>query len=172
MLQALLATAFAVLASLIWAHAGGLKVARPSEYSMIAEGYLGRPVAPVLLRLLGAIELLLAVFILLPSSRAWAAVVSASLLLCYAGVMWRQIDTLQVAMRCGCGGFASNTRVSSELVVRNLCLVLVMIYLGFPVATGHHQVVAVGVIMGAGLYICYLAVDQLIANSQQLRGLA
>ena len=172
MLQALLSTGFAVLSSLILAHGGSLKVARPGEYSAIAEGYIGRPVAPSLLRLLGCSELSLAVCLLLPASRVWAGYTSALLFVGYALAMWRQINAHQMAMRCGCGGFGADTRVSWELVARNLGLVLAMVYLSQPSAVELDRIFATGATLGIGLYVCYLAIDQLIANSQRMRGLA
>lgn len=170
-LQALLSTGFAILVSLIWSHAGCLKLTRAEEYAGIAEGYLGRRLPTVLLRLLGATELLLAVVILMPSSRWWAASVSALVLSVYALVMWRQINRQHIAMRCGCGGFGTDTRVSTALVARNMVLVMAMIYLMLPVNIAVDRVFLTGAAMGMVLYVCYLAIDQLIANGQRMRGL-
>lgn len=172
MLQTLLSTGFAVLASLIWVHAGGLKLARTGDYSAIAEGYMGWPVAPSLLRLLGCAEIVLAIGLLLPASRIWAAYGSAALFLGYALLMGRQISAQHMAMRCGCGGFGADTRVSWELVGRNLGLVFTMLYLTVPAVVALDWVLVTGVVFGVGLYVCYLALDQLIANSQRIRGLA
>lgn len=172
MLQTLLSTGFAVVMSLVWAHAGGLKLARPGDYNAIAEGYMGWPVAPSLLRLLGCAELVLAIGLLLPVSRIWAAYSSAALLLGYALLMGRQLKGQHLAMRCGCGGFGAETRVSWELVARNLVLVLTMLYLTLPGVVEFTWVFVTGVVFGVGLYVCYLALDQLIANSQRMRGLA
>ena len=73
-------------------------------------------------RCLAAIEVAVAVLVAFPGSRVPGLLVSCAVLAGYAGVMAYQLRWGDANLRCGCSGPASDTRIGSELVWRNLLL--------------------------------------------------
>jgi len=168
------ATAIAVFAFALFAQAGLAKVRQPEAYRQPLSEYLGGVVlgawAP---RVIGGLELLAAVAVVLPATRASGGVLCGALLLLYAVAMARLVLRGRVDVRCGCSGPAAETRIAPELIARNLvaalpCASLVLVA-NAPVTT---PALLTGTALGVVLVLAYLSGDQVIANRQRLQGWA
>lgn len=155
----------------LFASAGLHKLRAPRAYAGLLSRYLpGLPaVAPVAL-CLGALEVVVAVALLLPASRAVATLAAVCLLLAYAGGMVLQLLRGEGDMRCGCGGADSALLISPSLVLRNLiCAGLGAAAFLDPVRVdGGWPGVVMALCIAIFLVLANLSAEQLIGNSQQL----
>ena len=175
MLIATLNVAVVMFGLFLFGQAGLSKLARPLVYQTVMQGYLksylNRPVSVWMVRAVGVIELDAGVALLFPQTSAMAMAVCAGLLLMYAWLMWRQLAAGQTHLRCGCGGADSDTKVSRELVVRNVLVALPFALLAFDTSGGVAlPEIGVGLGLAAILIFSYQAVDGLIANRQRWQG--
>ena len=93
------------------------------------------------------------------------------MLLAYALVMWRQTRLGRRDLRCGCSGPAAETRVSSELVVRNVVVAVPVLSLALAAPLQASWALALmGMAWGLVLLLLYVATDQIIANRQRMAG--
>jgi len=171
-LVALLSVAVLLLVAGVFLQAGLSKFRSPEVYREITEGYLGRALSRNLVRAAGIAECGIAVALLLPWTRSVAALCAAAALVLYAGMIARAIASGRRTLRCGCGGVDSDTRVAPELVVRNLVLAAALLgvaILSLPQDVGVSA--WPGAALGFLLFVCYQAIDELIANHQKLGGL-
>lgn len=172
MLTALFVIALSYLACVIYLQAGYGKLSEPERYSDVIAGYVRRRVSRGLIRCLGFIEVLIAVALIVPVTRAMGALFAASVFAVYAVLMARRLREGGSSMRCGCGGAGSETRISFEIVLRNVTLVLTMLWVASAATSASSPLAIEGtsVAFGVLLCLCYLAADQLIVNRQKIRG--
>jgi hypothetical protein len=165
--------AYGISGFLAWlmALAAWHKLAQPVVYRGIMAGYVGGAAIPApLVRLIAAVEALIALLLVLPATRAPALWMAAGLLLAYAGLMTVQLLQGRSDLRCGCAGPDAATTVSPALVARNLlCAALAVAAL--PVASttpgGLHALAAALPVAGF-LALTYLCCEQLISNAQRM----
>jgi hypothetical protein len=167
---------FSISLFLFWlfAMAGVRKFTSLPYFSGLLTAYLGDRVtaslAKILTLVIATTEAGVALLILFPVSRIGGAVGVITLLLLYAGLMAWQIGRGRSALKCGCAGPGSDTRISMELVYRNLiCIALACIPL---VAPGGLQASMVewlaSVAITLFMIITYLCCEQLVTNRQHL----
>ena len=134
--------------------------------TLLPPAALKRVAAPVL----AAMELSVAVLLLVPASRTIALLMAIALLSMYATAMLVQLILGRRQLNCGCAGPASNTRISGVLVVRNIVLVLLAVA---ALSTGTSVSVSGLTVLVTGcatvfIILLYLCAEQLIGNHQQL----
>lgn len=174
MLQSVLGVSVAVFGLVLFVAAGFSKLARPLLYQPIMHSYLGRPVSVWLVRLVGVVELVAGIALLLPATSTAAMWVCGVLLWCYAAMMTRQLIAGHRDMRCGCGGPASEIRVSNELVGRNIAVAMpfftIAVSASVPPPESSLIEMGLGLALAVVLVISYHSVDHLIANRQLWQG--
>lgn len=145
---------------------------RPYYRELIA-GYglrneaLIRAAVPVL----GAVECLLGLLILHPSTRTPCALGAGALLLGYALLMAYALFQGKHDLNCGCGGPASEVKVSPWLIARNTALVTPATLALLPGAGvwSLQGVVAVpAALLGILIYLCF---EQWLGNQHKLESL-
>jgi hypothetical protein len=162
-LHIILATALAMLL----ANAGVHKLRNRVRFTAQLGAYRLLPTALVapIARLLGPLELALAVALLAPATRAAAGFASTLLLLGYALAMGINLARGRADIDCGCGDVPQP--LSSGLLIRNGVLAVAALILALP--AGSRPLVWADLALGLPalltLAICYLTVDQLLANA-------
>ena len=171
MFKAVFIAGITVFTAVIFGQAGFSKLRNPRDYRDIMATYLNCPIAPWMVLSVGAFELVLGLAVMIPATRVWAALGCGALLLAYALFMWRQTRLGRRDLRCGCSGPAAETRVSSELVVRNVVVAVPVLSLALAAPLQASWALAVmGMAWGLGLLLLYVATDQIIANRQRMAG--
>ena len=137
-------------------------------YKVIMAGYGVEGTRRVrwLTRIIGAVEMLIALAVLLPLSRHIGAAAAALALAGYALLMSAQLARGNADLDCGCEGPESGLKLSWPLVARNLllCLLALLAYTGSPASGVGYW--ALSVAFGALLWLAYLSSGQLLANWQ------
>lgn len=131
----------------------------------------------VAVRMAGAVELVCALYLVIPLTRIAGLLGVALLLVAYAMVMAWQLAAGGARPRCGCAGPGSETTISPVLVVRNLVLASLALVASLPGASlpGATDEMTLAAWAAAGLWgvflaLCYEAVENMIENSQKLSG--
>jgi len=173
LLAAIVASAVSIFIAVLFAHAGISKWLSPEAYRETVAALLGERRAIHAVRLIASVEIAVSVIVLLPISRGLGLLAACALLATYAGVMLIQLKQGNTDLRCGCSGPSSDTRISSELVWRNLLLAGGALWATTGVVPGQLEANAVAVGLSLVLGLVYAAVDQLIQNRQLwLRGVS
>lgn len=160
----------------LFAAAGLHKLRYPASLEEVAGQYLPASLRGRwqggLVMLIGVVELLVALALLLPATRAMGAGGAAILLLAYALLMAWQLLQGRRDLRCGCAGPASDVRISPVLVARNVVLAGLSSLLWLGGAPAGPSIPALGLGLGMALFLLglYLSVEQLISNSQFMAG--
>ena len=126
------------------------------------------PMRPAI-RAVAAVELMVALGLLLPQLRNMALLLAALLLLAYAVMMALQLARGKASLRCGCAGPASAISISPSLVTRNLLCASVAILASIPGAAIAWSPGSAGasLLLGVFLVIVYAATERMIGNAQQ-----
>lgn len=129
-------------------------------YRLLPEGGV-RPAA----RVLPVVELVVAVGILVPATRAPALWSLATLLLLYAGAMAINLGRGRRDIDCGCGGKAH--LLSWGLIARNMVLSATALLTCRPtVARGLEWTDGLTLVLGAlGFYALYVMIDELLRHA-------
>lgn len=173
MFSAVFVAGIAVFSAVVFGHAGYAKLRGPDDYRTIMATYLGRPVGERLVQAVGLVEMASGLMILVPMTRVWGSLGCGVLLLTYGAMMWRQTQLGRRDLRCGCSGPAADTRVSSELVARNVVVAVPVLSLALAAPLEASWPLALlGFAVGVFLLFAYLATDQIIANRQRVSGWA
>ena len=120
---------------------------------------------------LGAVECLLGLLILLPSTRTPCALGAGALLLGYALLMAYALFQGKHDLDCGCGGPASEVKVSPWLIARNTALVTpatLALLPGAGVWSPQSVVVLPAALLGILIYLCF---EQWLGNQHKLESL-
>lgn len=174
MLPEMVAIAIAAFLAWLFLVAGWHKLRHPAQFSELAAQYLPAPLRPLwrdgLVYPVGALEIAVALTLLLPQARSGAALTAAALLAGYALMMAWQLLQGRRDLRCGCAGPASDVLVSPALVARNLLTASLALLLALPSAPMILSVAGLVLALSmAGFFIgLYLAAEQLISNSQHM----
>lgn len=173
LLAAIVASAVSIFIAVLFAHAGISKWLSPEAYRETVAAVLGERRAIHAVRLIASVEIAVSVIVLLPISRGLGLIAACALLATYAGVMLIQLKQGNTNLRCGCSGPSSDTRISSELIWRNLLLACGALWAASGVVLGQLEATAVAAGLSLVLGFIYAAVDQLIQNRQLwLRGVS
>lgn len=134
-------------------------------YALLPEALLG-PAARVLPLVEGAI----AVALLLPASRAAAALAGAALMLAYAGAIAINLQRGRHDIDCGCAGPGANQPLRPALLLRNAALLGLALLAALPPLSrslglfdGFVALAAAAVIL-----LLYAAADGLLTNAPRL----
>ena len=167
----LLAGAISYFMAALFAHAGASKWRSPEAYQETVAAVLGLARAAGGVRLIASVEIAVAALVLLPVSRGVGLLASGVILIAYAGAMGWQLRQGNVNLRCGCSGPASDTRISPELVWRNVSLAAGAFWATAGALPGQLETTALAMSLSLALLCMYAAADQLIQNRQRwLRG--
>ncbi|HEY7776176.1 MAG TPA: MauE/DoxX family redox-associated membrane protein [Kineobactrum sp.] len=157
----------------LFAVAGWYKLRNPGQYHELMMRYLrGVSVSKWLVYPLGALELVVALALLLPATRLPGAAMAAVLLGFYACLMAWQLAQGHRDLRCGCAGPASEVMVSPALVVRNLVCVVAALAVLLPSAPASAGLPGMGLVLFIAVFltVLYLCSEQMIANRQKMAG--
>ncbi len=145
--------------ALLWLAAGWHKLRNPGRFADVLAAYDILPRGPALIAggVLPWLECALAVALLLPVSRSWAALSGAVLLTLYAGALALNLRRGRTDFDCGCNG-AGNTPPAWRLVWRNLLLLCVSLALLLPVparrmTAGDWTVTVIGAGIACAVYV-------------------
>lgn len=120
---------------------------------------------------LGAVECLLGLLILPPSTRTPCALGAGALLLGYALLMAYALFQGKRDLNCGCGGPASEVKVSPWLIARNTALVTpatLALLPGAGVWSPQGVVAVPAALLGILIYLCF---EQWLGNQHKLESL-
>ncbi len=171
LLAAVAASAVSMFITVLFVHAGISKWLSPEAYRETVAAVLGERRAIHAVRLIASVEIGVSAIVLLPVSRGVGLIAACALLAAYAGVMLIQLKQGNTNLRCGCSGPSSDTRISSELIWRNLLLAGCALWATTGVVLGQLEATAVAVGLSLALGFVYASFDQLIQNRQRwLRG--
>ena len=123
----------------------------------------------LLAKMIGIIEVTLALALIIPSSRAVAAMLAIVILMSYLLMMAVQIAQGKKDLDCGCMGPAGQTNISGSLLLRNgvfsvlawLCLV--------PGSSFFSVAMVMAIIISLVMILLNLTFEQLIVNAQRLK---
>ncbi|MBS0393223.1 MAG: methylamine utilization protein MauE [Proteobacteria bacterium] len=153
---------------LLLAQAAAGKWRRHEEFAAVLANYRLFPAALVrpLAWLVPAIETVLAGGLLLPATRASAALVGAALMLAYAGAITVNLRRGRLDLDCGCAGPAERRPIAPWMLVRNALLAAAFGLLVLPWSA--RALTATDLLtVGGGLAVTamlYLAVDRLFGE--------
>jgi hypothetical protein len=113
---------------LLFAGAAGHKLRDLKQFAQVFAAY---DIAPLLIRwrvswLVPALEMVLAVALVLPASRAAASIMAAALLLIYALAIGINLRAGRDAIACGCGGPDQQRPIAAWMVWRNVLLAVLL----------------------------------------------
>ena len=126
----------------------------------------------LLAKVIGIIEITLALALVIPNSRAVAAMLAIVVLMSYLLLMAFQIVQGKKDLDCGCMGPAGQTTISGSLLLRN-GLFTVLAYLSL--APGNNfftSAMAMTIIISLVMILINLTFEQLIVNAQRLKVLS
>ena len=173
MLPELISTGVAWFLAWLFAWAALHKFRAPGYYTRLIHAHVPRlPATSLLVWLVAALELAVAVAVLVPDWREAGLLAGAALLLAYAGLMAIQLARGVTDMQCGCAGPASTVSISVSLVLRNLVCAALGILALAPVggAAAGLTGAMVSAFVAAFAVVVYLCSEQLISNAQQMAG--
>ena len=148
------------------------KIRAASEYESIVMSYLpGSNASGLWVKVIAAVEFLIAVLLVFSVTRLAGLASAAILLLIYAGFMGLQVYRGKKDINCGCAGPASTITVGWGTILRNgFCAVMALLITVLPVAvvekTMGNTLISIGI--AVFLVVLYLSIEQVIANDQTL----
>jgi len=168
-------TVCALALAVILASAATHKLRAPAWFARQLDDYALLPQALLapFARLIPLLEAALALALLLPASRIWAAAGTAALLALYAlGIainLWRG----RRDMDCGCSGPGQSQPLRPALLLRNAGLIALALIAAWPPLPRPLGVadMLVTVIASAVLVLLHTATDTLLANAPRLGAL-
>ena len=121
-----------------------------------------------LARVVGLLELIVALSLLLPASRTVGATLALLLLAGYALLMSWQLTRGKTSLDCGCAGSDDEMKVSWHLILRNALLCLLALLCLAPATQTGFGGWLFSAALGSALLLIYMSVEQLIANWQKM----
>lgn len=140
--------------------------------SLITEfGWGDIKVASLIAKFVGLFELAVALAILYPPTRTLAALVAITLLFAYLTHMAYQLYQGRRDLDCGCAGPGAKVKISGQLLVRNILLILITFFCLTPSTNAASGLWLLGALLAIiGIFV-YLSSEQLIGNAQKLKAL-
>ncbi len=157
--------------ALLFLGAGWHKLQSPAYYRVLIQKYV--PVSPGLAAAgqtaVGLVETGIAIGILIPQLRVIAAWLAAAVLFLYLLLML--VSLLRgLDMDCGCSGPVARQKITPWLLLRNAVLAGVAVIITLPV-TDRTVGLADGLVITLAALVtvlCYISLEQLLANRDQL----
>ena len=156
--------------------ASGLQKINPANATYFSElivnfGWNNKSVAGVIIRIIGVIEIGTGIAIIVPSSRANAIFMAIALLFAYLAHMAFQLVQGHRDLDCGCGGPASQLKMSNHLLFRNAALIGLAFFCLAPGNTFQTSVWLLSVVVAMIGIVVHQSCEQLISNAQKLKTL-
>lgn len=166
MIDPLISLIVSMSLALLFFMAARHKMSAPRQFQAQLDAYqlLPKGMLPLSARLLPLVEIAVAVLILIPFTRPYAAMLAATLLTLYALAMAANMMRGRADIDCGCGG--EPQVLSAWLLLRNGVLVIASCLLLLP---GSGRTLAWAdlfflILLTAVLALVYLLVEQLVRN--------
>ena len=177
-LLSIFADAIALLIAGLFLHAGSSKILPQNQrfYSDVMQSYAIAPstLIPLLPRLIGSLEVLIALLILLPMFSSIGLITAAGLLAFYLLIFARLLIQGRVDINCGCAGPGAEVKISPMLLLRNGMLIALCLFAANTVtaittvsAMSWFLILPLATVLG----LLYLSCDQLIVNQQKIEKL-
>jgi uncharacterized membrane protein YphA (DoxX/SURF4 family) len=160
----------AIFTAWLFAVAGWHKVrhANRDYYAEVFAGYgIPERFNGILPKLVGAVEIFIAIGVLLPASRSPACSVAAAVLLFYLALMAGQLKAGR-RVECGCSG-STGVAISGHLLVRNAIFAGIALLGLLPAAGNGLGVWSIAVVTAGVCALISASCQQLINNSQKLQ---
>jgi len=168
-------TVCALTLAAILATAATHKLRTPQRFARQLDDYalLLQPLLAPFTRLIPLLEATLALALLLPMSRTWAALGTAALLVAYALAIGINLWRGRRDMDCGCSGPNQSQPLRPVLLLRNAGLVILALVAAQTPLTREMGAVdlALSILASATLLLLYTASNTLLANVPHLRTL-
>jgi len=126
----------------------------------------------ILAKGIGIIEVTVALALVIPNSRAVAAVLAIVLLLSYLLLMLFQIVQGKKNLDCGCMGPAGQTNISGSLLLRNAIFTVFACLCLTPGNSFFTSAMVMTIIISLVMILLNLTFEQLIVNAQRLKVLS
>ena len=169
----LIANSLAIAFAWLFAVAGFHKLNSVDWYADLIRHWLtpGMP-ARFLTRLIAVIELIVAMSLIPPETRAAGLLFMALLLVVYALLMNWQLAKGRADLYCGCTGPASPTTISAALIARNIFCAALAVAASSPSLPLEHTAAtaAATLLQAVFLVLLYTGYEQLISNAQLYPG--
>ena len=153
---------------LLFARAALAKYRRLAEFAAVLDNYQLFPARLNGTLAIGvpAVETAIALLLIPPSTRQWAAVAGALLLLAYAGAIAVNLRRGRRDLDCGCAGPAERRPIAAWMVWRNVAIAAALLAAGLPWTTRPLGWIDAITIPGAlvVLTVLYAALDQLLGK--------
>jgi uncharacterized membrane protein YphA (DoxX/SURF4 family) len=141
------------------------------DLNHFAEVFAGYGIAPLahrrwLSRLVPLLEIIAALGLLVPASRAAAAAAGAVLLLSYAAAIAHNLRAGRAAIDCGCGGLDQRRPIAAWMVWRNLILAALLAPVCLPWSTrplDASDAITIGAGTAAAAFL-YMSFDALLGR--------
>lgn len=117
----------------------------------------------------GIIEVIIALSLVIPSSRAVAAMLAIVILLSYLLLMAFQIVQGNKNLDCGCMGPAGQTNISGNLLLRNVFFIVFACLCLTPGNSFFTSAMVMTIIISLVMILLNLTFEQLIVNAQRLK---
>lgn len=185
MISIILSDGCALFMLWVFTQAGLHKVAKANEtyYSNLISQYFGLhqsvndglkkekqlPWIKRSVKSIGVFELCLSFAIVIPTTRNIAAVFMIIVLLGYMGLMAYQLYRGKLDMDCGCGGAASQLKISGSLLIRNVIFSALTLLCLSRGQSEFSNLTWITFVIALSAIILNSTIEQLIANDQQLR---
>jgi len=165
----------ALAVAVLFASAASHKLRAPQRFARQLEDYalFPPPLLAPLTRLVPLLEAGLALALLLPATRPWAALGAALLLAVYAAAIGINLWRGRRDIDCGCSGPGQVQPLRPVLLLRNGILAALALLAGLTPETRALGVLdgLIALLAGGTLVLVYTAADTLLANAPLLRAL-
>lgn len=152
----------------------GLSKLTPQNLSYYQElfdeyGIHSARLSAIMVKTLGAVELLSALAIVFPTTRTFAATVIFALLLTYLVSMYLQLRQGKKDQDCGCAGPGAHIKISPATIWRNAILSFLAISCLFSPYSQINTQWFLSLVFAFFLILTYLSAEKAIANYQRIQ---
>lgn len=176
MIHPIVAVSCSLVLAVILFTGASHKLRAPHRFARQIDDYalLSGTAVALAARALPIVEIVIAVALLVPGLRAWAAAAAALLLALYTGAISINLWRGRRDIDCGCSGPGLERPLSSALLVRNGVLIVMAVLAALPVgaiALHGFGLFLIGASVAAVL-ILYTATEGLLSNQPRLKSLS
>lgn len=126
----------------------------------------------LLAKAIGIVEVTVALVLVIPSTRAIAAMLAIVILMSYLLLMAYQIVQGKKNLDCGCMGPAGQTNISGSLLLRNGVFTVLACLCLTPGSSFFTSAMVMAIIISLVMILLNLTFEQLIVNAQRLKVLS
>ncbi len=166
MVLSVASNAVALVLFWLFASAGWHKLRNQSYYRDLMQKQ-GLSKLQKLISIIAITELIIALSVVLPSTRYWGALLAIAMLLVYGIHLLLLYRDGKRDIDCGCGGPAVNLRISPALFWRNLSIALLSLLCLYPAGSLLDTTQWLVLPVATMAILSYLCIEQLIVNQQK-----